>query len=90
MESKNETWMMEEFSIYMDETINGYARCEFPDEKMRDVPFSTFPFEPKERERYLMRYAEEGNLIFISKIIRNTNYKNRRIRPKWMRFSKRR
>lgn len=87
---EDNSWQNEEFTIQVDEVINQFARCEFPDEEMRDVPISIFPFEPKSLEKYQMKYDENGNLIFVSKTIINFVCRNRRIRPKWIRFSKRR
>lgn len=90
MEIKNNSWQKEEFTIQVDEVIKEFARCEFPDEEMRDIHVSVFPFEPKERERYQMRYDEKGDLTFVSRTLISSNHSNRRIRPKWVRFSRRR
>lgn len=86
----NNSWQDKEFTIQVDEVINQLARCEFPDEEMRDVPIYIFPFEPKEFEKYQMKYDENGHLIFISRSLINSDYRNKRIRPKWMRFPRRR
>ena len=89
MEEKNETWRFEKFIIRVDEKINGFARCEFPNEEMLDIPLNVFPFEPQERERYQMCYDAEGKLQFISSITRSSTRRKMQIGPKWMRFSKR-
>lgn len=84
------SWQSGEFTIQVDEVINGFARCEFPDEEMRDISISVFPFEPKERERYQMKYDENGSLIFVSRTFTIPNCTNKRIRSKWIRFTRRR
>ena len=90
MEMKDNSWQKEEFTVQVDEVIKEFARCEFPDEEMRDIPISVFPFEPKDRERYQMKYDENGNLTFVSRTFITPNHVHRRVRPKWVRFSRRR
>ena len=86
MNNSNNVWKNEEFTIFVDEVIGDFARCEFPDEEMRDVLLSIFPFEVKERERYKMKYDEAGNLVFVSKIEEVLSKSRRKTEVKWMRF----
>lgn len=87
MESRSEESANREFNVIVDEVIGQFARCEFPNEEMVDILLSVFPFIPKEKECYKMRYTEDGNLLFVSKIYRNIDAK-KRLNSRLIRFSK--
>ena len=56
--------------IFIVDRIEGlFAVCELPDETICDIELSRFPWQPKDKEKYIGRVGIDGNIEVLDKVV---------------------